>query len=188
MIIGLHGPQKSGKDTLAKLLSKAIPSVVIVKFADGLYDMAARIDPAFHPNMPHALKDAYLLDRLEFGTRRNFLQKLGTEFGRNMIHEDFWLELAKTKIKSIIDNYQGAVVIVTDVRFESEANWIRGVGTLIHLQPDWPTATSTHASDIPLSIDPADEIINLIQHKEAKGLTSLLQIVQAANLVDKKNR
>lgn len=179
LLIGLHGPQGSGKDTLANMLSTAISQVVRIKFADKLYDMATAFDPVFKPDMLHKDKDDYVLGQPRLGTRRNFLQTLGTEWGRDLIHRDIWLAATIDKAERIWATDPDKLVIVTDVRFSTEAAWIREQGQLIHLDPNWLTTTSDHSSDRPLLVDQADVVLRLQKGKEAKGLLQLLQIVNA---------
>ena len=57
---------------------------------------------------------------------REMLQKLGTDFARNMIHEAFWVQVLEAKLNGIPDTIQ--LVFVTDVRFNNEANWIHSKG------------------------------------------------------------
>jgi hypothetical protein len=75
----------------------------------------------------------------EHFTPRLALQLLGTEAGRNVFHEDFWIFSLENKIKKLGDNQN---VVVTDVRFKNEIEWLKSKkGILIEVRrgerPSW---------------------------------------------------
>ena len=176
-IIGLCGAISSGKDTLASKLSYA--GFKRYKFADPLYAMASALDPAFHPNMSHSAKASYLLDTAIFGTRRNFLQQLGTEFLRNTINEDFFLLHMKDAILTHLNDYPTMGIVISDVRFENEANLIRDMGgAIIHLKPDWECPTSDHASDQAVPYAKGDSILGLRYGQPDLGHRMLLELIE----------
>ena len=183
LLLGFHGPFGSGKDTLAKAILKAafLPDTCRLKFADPLYDMAATVDPAFHRDMTHAEKNAYVLDDPALGTRRNFLEKLGTEFGRGCIASDIWLRLMAHRIRA--PRRVHPILVVSDVRFENEADMLRDMGGIIfHLKPTWPSEAeqSSHSSTKPLANHPDDHTIQLHYGQIAAALD---QIFQASGLL-----
>lgn len=137
-IIGLHGPYSCGKDTLGAALARNVPDAIILKFADPLYAMAKVIDPEFRPSMPHSAKMENVLGQERLGTRRNFLEKLGTDFAREMIHPDFWVDIfGQRALEHLLTKPYGKV-ICTDVRAPNEAKWILdNGGVVIQIVPDW---------------------------------------------------
>lgn len=143
MIIGIAGPQEGGKDTIARELSEYF-GLDVDRFAAIIYRMAAVVDPAFKPNMSHRDKEAFVLGRKELGTRRDFLRKLGTGWGRDMIHEDIWAILTTERIPS-------CGLILADVRKANEAQAILDAGGIvIELRPDWTDFSYEHDTDMPL--------------------------------------
>lgn len=57
---------------------------------------------------------------------RHMMQTLGTEWGRECIHPDFWVMIARAETQSIMaDN---GCVVIDDVRFPNEAAMIFGLG------------------------------------------------------------
>ena len=181
-IIGLHGPIGSGKDTLGleiKKLYEGHREVVILKCADALYAMAAQVDPAFHPLMAHELKDGFVLNDPSLGTRRNFLEKLATEFARDMIHKDFWVMLLQANIRTALAKNPNALIVITDVRFRNEAKAIRFLsGTLVHLRPNWGSphaATTKHSSTEQLT--PWDDDL-LLYSREGQAKDDATQLLK----------
>lgn len=163
MLIGLTGPQQGGKDTIANGLCKLL-SLDKRRFSEKLYAMAAVVDPAFHPEMPHCDKEGYVLDDPELGTRREFLEKLGTEFGREMISRNIWTKFLMASVK-------GKPTVICDVRFESEAKAIREAGgIIIHLRPDWTTYRQAHISDFQLPPADCDRIVKLTVGQVERGI------------------
>lgn len=69
----------------------------------------------------------------EFGiSPRKAMQTLGTEWGRELINSDLWLILAGKRAEGILAGDFN--VLITDTRFENEAQWIRkNGGMIIHL-------------------------------------------------------
>jgi hypothetical protein len=73
------------------------------------------------------------------------MQLLGTEYGREMVHPDIWLILARRKIEAFM---QYRSVVVSDVRFDNEAEMIRGMGgQIIHLVRPGISAVAAHVSE-----------------------------------------
>lgn len=180
-VIGFHGPYGSGKDTLGLLLSHDLPESYITKFAAPMYSLAAKVDLVFHPAMTHEEKSGFLLDNPEFGTRRNFLEKLGTDFGRDMIHPNFWVTLLANQVKSIQEQFPFAPIIITDVRAENEAAWVRANdGIIFRLKPDWiqPGAIETgHRFTAPLTEDDRDVTLSLSFGKQKEAIDSIHEAI-----------
>lgn len=64
-------------------------------------------------------------------TPREIMQMLGTDFAREMIDWDFWL----WRMRHSISMYSDKDIIIDDVRFENEAQFIRdNGGKIVHLQ------------------------------------------------------
>jgi hypothetical protein len=78
-------------------------------------------------------------------TARELLQTLGTEWGRDIIGKDLWVDVWRCKAKRLMYNLH---IVCDDVRFENEANTIMELGGVMLrvIRPDAAT-TSTHASE-----------------------------------------
>ena len=145
VLIGIAGPEASGKDTFSLKLN-AMMGLKIDRFAAPIYEMAAKVDPVFQPNMTHADKQDYVLGDARLGRRRDFLRKLGTGFGRNTINSKLWELLLDYRVEA--SRAAGSGVVVADVRMPSEAELIleRG-GIVLELCPDWTTYSKEHPTD-----------------------------------------
>ena len=176
-IIGLSGPIGSGKDTMARLLTKA--GFRRLKFADPLYAMCNAIDPVFDPDMHHSLKAAHLLNNTKLGTRRNFIEKLGTEFLRNTIAQEFFTLYMQQAIIESVTKAPSLAIVVSDVRFENEASLIRRLGGhVVHIKPQWDCDKTGHTSDQGIAFHEEDSILGATYGKPEKAYRELLAIIK----------
>lgn len=124
-IIGICGKAKAGKDEMVVQYFKRPDHPLAQKhaFADAVKHSAAAFfgEPVgkFYENKDD-ISDQWGI------SYREMLQKLGTDFARNMINEDFWVETLESKLKGIPSAIQ--LVFIPDVRFDNEAKWIRWTG------------------------------------------------------------
>lgn len=135
-LIGIAGPARSGKDTFASLLLENGIRAHIISLALPIKNMAKVL----------GLTEAQLYGDLKeeidprFNTSpRKILQTLGTEWGRELIDEDIWLNIIK-------NSYDGNIII-PDIRFQNEADFVREHGVLIHISRDGININSDHSSE-----------------------------------------
>ena len=150
-IFTISGKQGSGKSELAKRLErkfiiKLSTTPITLKFADPLYEMQDAI---------HEILDDYEIRRPK---KDGFLlQWLGTQYGRDHIDQDIWVNIMKTRLA---DLNKGIPVMIDDCRFENEFEILKEMNCLmIRLEcPEyirkqrtnsWRTDTQ-HASEIGL--------------------------------------
>ena len=152
-IIGLTGKARSGKDTVANFLLAAMGGYQYA-FADPLRSM-------LYAGFGIDMNSPYWKDHKEdiipaFGVSpRQMMQTLGTDWGRQMVNTDVWLLLAKNKLLA-----QGPGMIVTDVRFENEAAWVRKMGgRVIHVYREDTPTVAAHASEAGVTRLPEDTAI-----------------------------
>lgn len=127
-LIGLNGKARSGKDSFASIVSES-KRVKVISFAEPMRKFVCDILDIKREDLDGIKEDKNDL----FGGKspREFLQKLGTEFGRETISNSIWIDSAKVKIKNAIASKKYDYVIVTDVRFDNEAALIHSLGGLI---------------------------------------------------------
>lgn len=132
-LIGIAGRKGAGKDTFAEpLLIENEGIFNLVKFADPLKNMLRSLlrDAGF---------DAPTIERMVAGdlkevpvgilggkTPRYAMQTLGTEW-RNMMTEHLWLNITLVRLTTMA-RLGAKGVIITDVRFPHEANFVNHYG------------------------------------------------------------
>lgn len=141
-IIGLSGYARSGKDEAAKVLVEEF-GFIRVAFADKLRDVLYALNPLvsmdawqitekYGPPSPVYVQD--VIDNFgwdgyktsEYGPEvRRLLQRLGTEAGRQTLWDSIWVDAALTGLP------QSAKVVITDARFENEAQAIVDRGGVV---------------------------------------------------------
>lgn len=130
ILLGLTGPAGSGKDTFADALFEH-HSFVKTSFAAPL-KVAAQAIFGFSAQQMHErdMKEA-VSDYWGFSPREA-LQKLGTESVRDVFGPDTWIKRWLLSYMQLKDTDH---VVVTDVRFDNEANLIRHQGGwIVHLR------------------------------------------------------
>lgn len=122
MIIGLSGYAQTGKDTVAEYLVN-VHNFTRVAFADPIREAVYTLDPIIEGTKTlSSIIDIYGWEQSKkiFPEVRRLIQRFGTEVGRMMWGENFWVDKAFEKINAI-----DGPVVVTDVRFINEADAIR---------------------------------------------------------------
>lgn len=155
-LVGLAGPAGVGKDTTANILEEPRYHYA---FARPLKAMLSAIE-LYEPRRADKEK---LIPGLGFSYRQA-AQTLGTEWGR-ALHPELWLELAKREWEKRGDGETrwakkgDTFMVLTDVRFENEAQWIRENGTVVHIYGRQTTIegqAAAHASETGLAVWPED--------------------------------
>lgn len=127
-VIGVTGVARSGKDTVADIIKNHIGGTRY-SFAAPIYAMMAAIGFDFKDPLWDGLKEEPIAGLGK--SPRQMLQTLGTEWGRELVHEELWIRLADIKL-----DYSSRMII-SDVRFDNEANWIRRNGLIFRvIRPD----------------------------------------------------
>lgn len=152
-IIGISGKARSGKDTAAQFLIAHIGGYRY-SFADPLRRMLAAGlgidmgDPYWQANKE---QDIPAIGR----SPRYLMQTLGTEWGRDLVHPDLWVILAKQALHRL-----GPGMVIPDVRFTSEADWIRSIGgRIIHLHRPHGSEVREHQSELGIPMDGNDLLV-----------------------------
>ena len=123
MIIGLCGAAGSGKNAVASILRRN-HSFGVIAFADPIYDAVAAITGMHR----RELEDRTIKERVIpwLGkSPRELLQTLGTEWGRNTVRDDIWIQRAMRAAR----DYRR--VAICDCRFANEAEAIRRAGGFV---------------------------------------------------------
>jgi len=147
MLIGLCGPAGAGKNTVAELLADGLFRQVA--FADPLYQCISTITGLPVSQLQdRAVKEAVIpwLGK----SPRQMLQSLGTEWGRDLIHQEIWIRITLERMQD--DLAAGRGVVITDVRFDNEAAAIVAAGGEVWkvTRPGWRCLSddaATHSSE-----------------------------------------
>jgi hypothetical protein len=165
-LIGLHGEPGCGKDTIAEFLADNYEFKRI-----SLADPLRKGISAMFQLPPEYLTDRDLkekpMDRLCGKSPRQVMQTLGTEWGRKTLCNDIWLKIAQLEIDynqklANANNYYIKGVVISDIRFEGEAKWLRDQGGIIwHIyRPENPYAIKTdHESEQGITVNVDDDIL-----------------------------
>lgn len=143
-LIGLCGAARSGKDTFADILSTKY-RCASVSFAEPMRVFACNLMGIDRSE----LDDLKEISCDVFGgkTPRYALQTLGTEWGRRLISDSLWVDVAMNRVKQYMESGEYDFVLVTDVRFVNEAEAIKP-GNIVYIdRPGVRIAESNHSSE-----------------------------------------
>lgn len=148
-LIGVAGRARSGKDTVANFIVAAIGGYRY-SFADPIRAMLVPLGVDMSDPYWQARKEEPI-PALGVSPRR-MMQTLGTEWGRQLISPDLWHILAHQRLLQ-----NGPGMVISDVRFDNEAAWIRKHGgRIIHvIRPD-AKAVEAHASEDGIEMQDTD--------------------------------
>ncbi|PWE56394.1 deoxynucleotide monophosphate kinase [Metarhizobium album] len=151
-VIALTGVAGSGKSTAADYLIRH-HGYERVKFATPLKNMMRAIGFGEEDieGSCKELSNSLLCDK----TPRHAMQTLGSQWGRDCIGEDFWVNLWKDDAERVI--LRGGRVVVDDCRFPNEASTIRKMGGVIYKLEGRGGIAGTHVSEAGCGI--ADAVI-----------------------------
>ena len=161
LIIGIHGPSRSGKDTVCKILIDKFPMIKFEKqgFADALKISAAKAiglegtDAELVSKMDRIKESGQIRTPFHTISGRQFLQLYGTEAHRDMFGDDFWLDQVILDPSNPRKRIAGAhrtcdVLLISDVRYQNEVGRVIDAGgELWKVRRAVPGTTTGHASE-----------------------------------------
>lgn len=128
-VIGVAGLARSGKDTVADFIVSYVGGYRYA-FAEPIKAMLRHVGI----DMDHPYWASRKEDRIPAVGKspREMMQTLGTDWGRELVNPKLWVTLANQKLLTY-----GPGMVISDVRFDNEAEWIRSLGGLvIHVHRD----------------------------------------------------
>lgn len=158
MLIGLAGQAGSGKSTVANYLTEVRDYREVSLDEPIRAGLQAMLGLSAADMTDRKAKETVIpwLGR----SPRQLMQTLGTEWGRQCVHGDLWLKLADRVVDyerrhAARSGIEG--VVVSDLRFDNEAEWLRGIGGQVwHLYP---------------TNSPAHELPSGLAHPSEQGIT-----------------
>ena len=151
MIIGLSGYAQTGKDTIADHLVKNY-GFTRVAFADPIREALYNLNPNITLADMRGVSLASTVDGMGWEAvkslstdARELLQRMGTEVGRSIFGENFWVDQAMKKAQ------EHDRVVFTDVRYPNElAAILEASGTAWRVIKDDVKAVNRHPSETAL--------------------------------------
>lgn len=177
-LIGLTGFKRCGKSTVTQFLCKHY-GFKAYAFADALRNIASAVDPVISmANISDRAYEELIHQRKAEGFReyrynqlieylgyelakeipdfRLFLQRLGTEGVRATFGPNVWVDALDRRVS--LDGY--GRVIISDVRFQSEAEWVRNnCGEVWWVQRPGYGGDDPHPSEAEIPHLPHDRIL-----------------------------
>lgn len=147
-VIGIAGYARSGKDTIGRYLVNRY-DYTRVAFADAVRDAVYTLNPLIkteelgHVRLQRLVEDeGWDAAKVRHDEIRRLLQVMGTEVGRMLFGENVWIDIAKRKMEG------HELVVITDVRFQNEADAIRSWGGQVwRVNRSGVGPVNNHASD-----------------------------------------
>lgn len=161
-LIGIAGVARTGKDTVAEYLVRE-HGFTRIRFGDPMREFLYALNPIVTVSgrgpdgsryvSPIQWRVRHIIDTVgwdgykkEYPEIRELLQRLGTEAGREILGDTVWMDEVAQRIMKV-----GGDVVISDVRFVDECNWIHGQGGLvIRVTRPGITSVNAHISDQPL--------------------------------------
>lgn len=163
-IIGIAGKARTGKNTLANFIE--------AQYGGYQYALTSPIRAMLRAGFGIDFDDPHWVAHKEdvipaIGrSPRELMQTLGTEWGRRRVHPDIWVILANQALLA-----RGPGMIITDVRFENEAEWIRkNGGQVIHVSRSAAAPVHQHTSEDGIIFQPEGRDMLVINDFDLESL------------------
>ncbi len=159
MIIVLVGKAGSGKSTVSEYLFKKY-GMEVVRFSDALKEIAMEMGFT-HKQVYGSQENKEEINKLWNVSGRTFLQRFGTEFGRNYVNKLFpEAKMGNNLWVRLLENELDDNVVVEDCRFPNEAKVLRDRNAVFIKLERNTKYTNNHASETELDSIVCDYVIN----------------------------
>jgi hypothetical protein len=147
-LIGLTGRKRSGKNTVATIL-RIEHGFHETSFAEPIREFTMKL-LNLTPEQLDSWKEEPILWLDGKVTPRQIMQRMGTEFGRQMVHPELWVRRALLGVEGYLKI--GRSLVLSDVRFQNECDAIRALGgVIVHVRrPSADCVVDTHESERPV--------------------------------------
>lgn len=170
------GSARVGKDEIGRYLENVKQTHLTESFAKPIYDVAHSafgIPRKILDNPTHYEKEEKIYEPWGM-TLRQILQTVGTHLFRDNLDQDFWIKSLKARMENSY-NPSGCWV-VTDVRKDNEADFIRQAGgTIIHIHRKFEECAKVNDHDTELPVPEHDSDLHLYNYD---GIVELHEAVE----------
>jgi hypothetical protein len=171
-VIAFAGPAGVGKSTAAVYLSQEdrLGKVIILSFAEPMRRMVSTILPLGMESFEQGKKTNPTLG-LCGKTPRQMLETIGTEWGKNLVGENIWLDIVANQImRGDADTY-----IIDDLRTDAEAIYLRDKlgAIIIHLSRQGVDYKRDHITSCPISEDLVTHFVTTKDRSDLRALRNL---------------
>lgn len=173
--IGLSGYARAGKDSVGQFIVDTETGWERVSFADPMREALYRLNPTINANSGEVrlrnAVDEYGWEEIKKwkSDLRPLMQRFGTEVGREMFGDNFWIDYALDRIPD------GAKVVFTDVRFPNEADAVKALGGQVwRVERPGCVAANAHPSETAMDGYDFDYVIHNNSHLEKLWYLTLL--------------
>lgn len=150
-LIGLAAKAQSGKSTVARFLADF--DYTELSFAEPIRKFVAELVGVSREDLEKPEIKETVIPWVGQSPRQ-MMQTLGTQWGRELVREDFWIRRAMTAVERVNR------AVISDVRFDNEAQAIRDAGgVVVHLVRPDALVVAAHASEQGVTRDPRDYVI-----------------------------
>src|SRR6185295_14554565 len=149
---GVCGKARHGKGTIGAVLTREY-GFTQIDVGDGVRACATALDPIVVPEEGWTYNDVIRMFGYDEAKKltgvRRLLQRIGTEVGRNVLGENVWVNALDKRVR---EHLRGQTrerhIVITDVRFHNEADYIRDQGGMLWLvSRPLPTPVDEHESE-----------------------------------------
>lgn len=141
-IIGIAAYAGAGKTLAAAMLKTS--SFKVISFAAPIKDSLRAM--GLTEDEINGRGKEFANDKLGGHSPRYAMQTLGTEWGRNLLHENLWVDIWRRKVLALP---VGTPVVCDDVRFQNEVDVIHSLGGIVVriVRDSALTSQSNHVSE-----------------------------------------
>lgn len=175
-IVGICGKAGSGKDTVASMLTDSLGEIEDLRvhtqsMAEPIKSMVRALLMCLPPDEAGPYQQYFRktkevpLPVVMHHSPRELLQSLGTEWGRETIGKDFWINIHRARLRATARHASvlgsRLVVLVPDVRFDNEAEKLCDFVVQV-VRPD-VMEVAPHKSERGIGVDLIDYTVNNIK-------------------------
>lgn len=185
IIVGLAGKKRAGKDSIAHVLTSEY-GFAHDSFAAPIREFVEKLTEDYSSNVFSIDGDRETaIDWLGGKSKRQLMQTLGTEWGRDMVSPTLWMDALWRRTGRATTSFH-RLLVISDVRFDDEADFIRSKGgIIIHVVRPGLNGGDGHVSEYGVHKEDIDATLHNdgdLNHLQWRVHTALVPFVAARYL------